>query len=413
MRCRRCFLPGKDCPVKKLAIVVGCLCALSGLGCSSSSPPSSSPQITLLTRAALPASVTACYDGAASFASDVGAVNNDGVFAGDIQANPAEGSGCLQHAYLWNGGSSRFEVIPFATLPDPTLEVLGERVAVLSTGLVSGGITFVASDNPDQPLEIATFNDHLAPSLIPGTNYVFGVSENSRFITGTNIGEQPLLFDHALGEAYNLTIGGVVLSRAMLVGVSNEGIAVGSRPQESSVFDVAIVCSASTVSCADVVGGEIDGVNALFQSISSNGLFLYGFFEQNAETQLFSVSPTTHEVTALDPGYFIGTLSPATDDGTLVVHDGGPVAFLFVLHPDGSHAIYSVAELADRLALPSNVSVREAYLSPNGKFVAFDVDDFGPDDVFAAKVYFPSGVTSYAITNLTPVTSTGAQPLWP
>ncbi len=137
------------------------------------------PVTTLLTESQLNEPTKECYRTMESYSSNVVAVNNNGVVAGSIQSNPS--IGCMQQGYLWNNSKNKFSVIPPLSFED--FKVTGVRLAALSSNLISGGITFTANG-----YEFATINTHLIPNnLINNWNYVYGISEQGQYITGTTL----------------------------------------------------------------------------------------------------------------------------------------------------------------------------------------------------------------------------------
>lgn len=372
------------------------------------------PVVTYLTESNMPTSVTQCYDGASSFVSNVSAINNNGVMTGAIQANPE--SGCLQQDYLFGNNGNQLQVIPPLKLANTSLEFTGARTAAISSNLITTGITF-ASDGSPSPYELATYNNYLTPYEISGANYMIGISENGTFIAGYNMGGQPTLFNTLLASAYNLTFNNVPMSGTMITAVSNVGIAVGSMEQKDSSsedsFAAGILCSAATKSCSYIVGGTIVGYNAYVNSISSNSKWIYGYANNAGETQLFNVNLDTFAVTPLEQGF--NDVPNPTIDNNVVTNTGDIIVKssdtgeLYLLVPSNSTAsensLYSIDDLAANLNLPSNVSLSDAYLSPNGNYIAFDVTDYEDANLFGVKVYFPNGIASYVAANLTPLST--------
>jgi hypothetical protein len=304
-------------------------------------------------------------------------------------------------------------------LPSPSsnLQITGARTAAISTNLITTGITF-ASDGSPSPYEVATYNNYLTPYQISDANYMIGISENGTFTAGFNIGGQPTLFNTLLAQSYNLTFNGSPMSDTMLTGVSNVGIAAGSMSQKSSsdaedAFKSGILCFATTKSCSYIVGGPSVSYDAYVNAISSNSKWIYGFANNAGDTQLFNVNLDTFAVTPLEQGFDdvpnpIIQNNVVTDTGDLIIKSDG-TGKLYLLVPSNLTAsennLYSIDDLAAKLNLPDNVSLEDAYLSPNGNYIAFDVVDYGDANLFGVKIYFPNGIANYVSANLTPLTT--------
>lgn len=389
---------------RRMQINIVCLLSLITLmACNggTSANSSNSPIITTMTISNMPESVRVCYESALSFSSDVVAINNNGVMTGMIKSQT--GSGCIQQDYLFGNNGSQLEIIPLYNFSNTNLTATGARNSGISTNLITIGITF-ASDGSPSPFEFATYNNYLTPKLIENTNYLIGVSENGTFAAGFDLGGNPTLFNTALGLAYNLTYNNLPLSGASgLYAVSNSGIA-GGMLGDISGNTSGILCFAENKACSYVVGGPSGGFSANIRSVSSNSRWIYGFAYFDNYTQLFSVNLETFAVTPLYNDLIIRNLV-VSDTGDIVVRDNDSKSYLLVpLNITASeNSLYSMSDLAAQLNLPSNLDLTNAYISPNGKYLAFDVSDFGTDDLFGLRIYFPDGIANYVQNNLTPV----------
>lgn len=369
---------------------------------------STTPVITLLTESGLAEAAQKCYNTLKNYNSNILVVNNNGVVSGSIDSDPD--SGCLQHGFLWSSSDSQFLIIPLLTIPG--FNITGARISVLSTNLVSGGITFAPG------YEFATFNNYLTPSnLIIDWNYVFGVSEQGQYITGTTLVGSYLFFDTAAGQQIELTYNNIPLQLnqfpVALYSSSNSGIAVGQLIE--SKINTGIICQASTKVCTQVAGGADKGYNAIISSISSDGRIIYGWAyalgSQNS-TQLFSINPATNYVTPLFESFYVDSQDKVvTDNGIVVVIKDGTSELYF--YDPAVKGFYSIQELANKLSLPQNVSLENAYLSPNGNYLAFDVSNY-KNNIFGVKIFFPSGIANYLENNLSVIIpdNTHVQAAW-
>ncbi|MDD3267455.1 MAG: hypothetical protein PHC75_09800 [Burkholderiales bacterium] len=384
-------------------------------GGNNTSPTNTNPVITLLTESNMPTAVTECYHGASSFISDVSAINNNGVMTGTIQANPE--SGCLQKEYLFGNNGNQLQVIPLLQLPpDSDLQLTGAITSAISSNLITAGITFASKVDDPSPYELATYNNYLMPNIIAGANYLIGVSENGTFIAGYNIGGQPTLFNTILSQEYNLTFNNIPMQNTQITSVSNIGIAAGnilqSTPDSNDSFSSGIICSSTTKSCSYIVGGATTEFDASINAISSNSKWIYGYATHDNSNQIFNVNLETFAVTQLEKGFDdianpILNNNVVTDTGDIIVKDDdtSKLYLLVPLTPTASeNNLYSIDDLAAKLNLPDNVSLTNAYLSPNGNYIAFDVIDYGSSNLFGVKVYFPNGIANYVSQNLTPLT---------
>lgn len=380
-----------------IVLLYGC-----GAGASSAKniPDNNAPQVTLFSTTSLSKSIVNC----SNFNSNVAAINNNGVVAGFI-TSPHESNSlqCVQHDYLWDSESSNsLSIIPFPdTLPIPE-EVTGASIAALSTNLISAGITFinmtVSSTYPD---EFASYNQNLLPNIINGWNYIFGVSENGQFLVGTNLGGNLLLFDTTLKQPAALTLDGTPLAGAAeLISVSNDGTAVGIYNDTTiSPNGIAIICKNTTQNCYII--DESDAYSSSARSISSNGQIIYGVrLDNHGNNTIFQVNPETYATTTLFDNYTIYHHYNVTNNGIiLVTPDSGDSYFIYV----PKIGVYSVSTLINNLHLPSNIDPTTATISPNGKYIAFDVSTYTNNNIIGAKVFFPLGIESYLSKNITSI----------
>lgn len=390
-------------------IVISLLSVLTLVACNggttSPSPSSSnSPVITTMTISNMPNSVHGCYESAVSFISDVAAINNNGIMTGTILSQTD--LGCMQHDYLFGNNGSQLQVIPLYNFTDQDIIATGARTAAISTNLITVGITFV-SDSSGFSYEWATYNNNLISELLVGTNYLTGVSENGTFAAGFNLGGNPKLFNTTLGLLYNLSYNNQPFpGTSGLYAVSNSGIAGGMVGDSSGGEASAMLCFAENKSCSYIVGGESAGFGAVIRSVSSNSKWIYGLAEIGNQTQLFNVNLATFAVTPLYKDLMILN-SVVSDSGDIIVTDKNFNTYLLV--PSNATAsennLYSINDLATQLNLPKNLDLANAYISPNGKYLAFDVSEYGSSDLFGLKIYFPDGIASYVQNNLTPVSS--------
>lgn len=393
--------------MNRLVRIVAALFALSAVQAASAAQPEvqsvrsrRGAEVTFLTRADLPVPMTLC-EWRSGGMHEIAAVNNDGIVAGMAQASLLRG--CPLRGYLWDASADAVNLIAFPALPVAlNAPVTALRVAALSTtGLVSGGMTIVA--NPfGAPLELATYANGLTSHLIPNFSSVFGVSNSGRYLSGFNEVQVPLLVDlEQSPDPIEVKLGDAFVESTILYKVSDTGVAVGSML--TGDINSGIICLAATASCQLVLGDPAQGFLAFIQGISSDGEHIYGFVnDDNLRYQLFSVSPTTYDVTPLEPGYLTDPFSPVTDDGTLVILDAAYAPYLFVPSADGSHAIYDVQTLVRKLGLPNGVSAESIVLSPNGGYAVFGMTSTSRD-IVAARVYFPEGIGNWAKENLRPV----------
>jgi len=335
--------------------------------------------------------------------SNVTAVNNNGVVAGSIKSGA--NNGCLQQGYLWNSNDNTFMIIN--PLEVPNYSTSGFRLSVLSTDLISGGITFTSNNS-----ELATENNFLTPSnSIIKWNYVFGISENGQYITGTTPYGSYLFFDTKQQQQIDLSYNPpltLAQHTAELISVANNGIAVGSIIESN--ISRALICDATSKSCNAVAGGIDNNYKAWASSISANGKFIYGYALSldNTSSQIFSVDVTTHAIKPLFESYFI-TNSITTNDGVIIVVNlrSNELAF----YNQATNHLYSVQDLAQQLHLPDNVDISTASLSPNGHFLVFDVSDYRYN-TFAVRVFFPQGVARYVENNLVAIPQPAQRAAW-
>lgn len=378
-----------------IAILYAC-----GAGSSSSATPtiSNTPKITLFSMLNLTKSIVNC----ANFNSNVAAINNNGIVAGFIMSPKNNDSlQCQQHDYLWNSESSNsLSIIPLPNSPFPAQEeVFGARIAALSTNLISAGIAFAG--NPQDVVQFASYNQNLLPYIINSGDEVLGVSENGQFLAGANsMTEELLLFNTILKQPTTLTLDGKpFIGGAELISVSNNGTAVGIYNDTNiSQNGIAIICKNATQNC-QIVDKSNQYISSV-RSISSDGQIIYGVQRNNNDNTIFQVNPVTYSITPLFKGYTIYLHYNVTDSGAiLVTPDAGDSYFIYV----PKIGVYSVATLIHNLHLPSNIDSRTATLSPNGKYIAFDVSSYTNNQVIGAKVFFPLGIERYLKDNIIPI----------
>jgi hypothetical protein len=346
-----------------------------------------------------------------SFVANVQAVSNDGVVGGFVMSKLGSSS-CLQRVFRWN--ISGFTIVPFPPMPPNTNAIAG-RIAVISTNNVTGGITFECqgSTSCPNPFEAATASGPASQFVINGWNYVFGISENGTWITGTNFAGQPLLYNVTTKKPVSLTLNGAPIFDAILSSASNTGLAVGYR--NVSQMQNGMICITAGP-CQEIDKGT-SAYRALIKGISSDGSYIYGFHSyepaRNRITRVTKNSSGNYVVTETSLPFFMDR-GDVTDKGTIAVPSGsgGPgSAYYFVLWDPKTayYHVYSVAGLIAKLGLGSNVDQGSVALSPNGKYISFNVPvtTVGPTTLIGYSVYFENGIEAYLMGHLAAVKGGG------
>jgi hypothetical protein len=346
--------------------------------------------------------------GCDTIVSDVGPVSNNGVVAGYISVKDASDAECRPHVFTWSLDNFKyaFSIVPFPVLPGKEI-AQGERVAVLSTNKVTGGITFGCMvDGCPSPDEFAAYNTPTIQSVISGWNYVFGISENGAYIVGTNLGGQPLLFNTLTGQPIPLTLAGAPLTGSALDSVSNTGVAVGSGNNNG------LICGPSgTCQYADMGSSQY---SASIRLISSDGSLLYGVhhYQNNRDviTKITKEGSGNYVVSETSLPYAIfnsNASSNVTNKGAMVVTEQAQSYYIALPDPKShNYLVYSVDDLLNKLHLGSSgIAQNSASLSPNGKYLAFTVNQASGAkiDVIGYRLFFNEGIESYLINNLSPV----------
>jgi hypothetical protein len=346
-----------------------------------------------------------------SLQANVQAVSNDGIVGGYVTSKLGTG-GCLPRVFRWNNNG--FTIVPFPPMP-PNTNAVGGRIAVISTTNVTGGITFECQGamSCPSPFEAATASRPTTQTVINGWNYVFGISENGAWITGTNLGGQPLLYNVATGNPVTLTLKGVTMLNAALSSVSDAGLAVGFRLDPQLKSNNGMICI-SAGACQEI-DMATSSHSALIKSISSNGAYIYGFHSyaqsRNVLTAITKNSSGAYVVIETPLPYVIFPRTDVTDKGTLVATANN--RYYFVLPglntpPQNNYTVYTVASLIAKLGLGANVAQGSIALSPNGKYISFNVPvtGAGATTLIGYRAYFESGIETYLKSNLSPIDPT-------
>ncbi|MEN9946226.1 MAG: hypothetical protein RLZZ293_612 [Pseudomonadota bacterium] len=348
-------------------------------------------KVTYLYESMLPISAQQCFHKLPMYTSNLTAVNNNGVVAGSLLV----GDDCLQHGYLWDAKKNTFEIIPFPTLTGNYTTIVGSRISSLSTNLVTGGITFTDPNVPGNH-EYATYNNYFSPWVMLGWNYVFGVSEDGKYVVGSNFAGQPLLWDVINNQSIALTISGNPILRSMLSSVSNNGIVAAQLSQNG--YTNSLICKASTGTCEIVDGGKEMGYDSYLNSITHDGRFAYGWQRNGSGTHLYKLNVQTNQISLLIDNYYIPIVQNP-DSGVLVVHsinDDYPSIYV-----ESSNKVYLLQDLLDKLHISSqNIALSSIRISPNSKYLTFDVTEYA-NQLFGVKIYFPLGIATYLNNNLT------------
>ena len=348
-----------------------------------------------------------------SLQANVQAVSNNGVVGGYVTSKLGS-SGCLPRVFRWT--TSGYTIVPFPPMP-PNTNAIGGRIAVISTNNVTGGITFgcLRSMSCPTPLEAATASGPTSQSVINGWNYVFGISENGTWITGTNSGRQPLLYNVTTRKPVSLTLNGVSMLDTALSSASNAGLAVGFRLDPKSKKQNGMICT-SAGPCQEIDRGT-SAYGALIKAISSNGSYIYGFHSyapnRNVITTVTKNSSGNYVVRETSLPYLMFR-ADVTDKGAIVVRTGSGSRYYFAL-PDpkaptrNDYLVYSVAGLIARLGLGGKVQQLSVALSPNGKYISFNVPvtTGGAKTLIGYRVYFENGIEAYLMNNLSAVKGVG------
>lgn len=366
---------------------------------SSTTQSNESPVVTLLTTSQLSESTLQCYESLSVYTFNVGAVNNNGVVAGDAQSDPS--NNCLQSGYLWNSTESQFTIIPpISSIPSYT--VTGASIDVISTNLVTGGITY-ATKNGDG-YEFATYYTDLTSHLIFDSNYGTGISEDGHYLVGYTLFGTPLLYDtitQTQNESLTYESALIAPPQEMAVySVSNTGVAVASLILSPTV-QVGTYCINSTSVCTSVTPAESNNLGFL-RTITPDGSLMYGYtISPTNKFQIFSFTPATNTIKPLVDNYFIQD-DIMTSDGTVVISKADQSSTS--IYVGQNNKIYSLKTLESQLALPSNTGLTDAYLSPNGNYLTLNTSTYA-GEILGIKIYFPQGITTYLIQNQTPESS--------
>lgn len=345
--------------------------------------------------------------------ANVQAVSNDGVVGGYVTSKLGT-SPCLPRVFRWN--TSGYTIVPYPPMP-PGTNAIGGRIAVISTNNVTGGITFECQGSMScpSPFEAATASAPTSQWVINGWNYVFGISENGTWITGTNLGGQPLLYNVTTKKPVSLTLNGAAIVNASLSSVSNAGLAVGSHDVQQPNTQNGMICI-TTGPCQEIDKGTT-AYRALIKAISSNGSYIYGFHayaqNRNVITAVTKNGSGGYVVTETSLPYVMFPRADVTDKGAIVVTTASGSAYYFVLPgpktpTQNSYLVYSVAGLISKLGL-AGVQQNSVALSPNGKYLSFNVPvtTGGASTLIGYSVYFQDGIEAYLMSQLTAVKDAG------
>ncbi len=364
------------------------------IGCNSGSVNKQkdiNPEITNFTAANLSKAATDCYNDPLGYSSQVGAVNNNGVVAGAMQVKKSDK--CIQQSYMW-GNDLKF--IPLVNNTEK-FTITGTRLSVISTNLITGGITF-AEDSQLGAYEFATYNNIMKPFILDGYNYVLGISENGQYLVGINLGGQPLNYDTVNESEINLTYNGEP-AMGMFVTVSNKGL-IGASIINKGANNDAALCQESSGICTAVTMDESKDM-AFITSIASQNQYIFGFYNKSGDTSVFSVNPDTYKGTTIAKlKGFIANENSVTDKGALIASNGNNSKQVIYLSQNDQ--MYSVSELVNKLNLTKSIAHNSIAVSPNGKYISFDVKDYN-SNILMVKVYFPNGIEEYLLKNIKPL----------
>ncbi|PYQ31667.1 MAG: hypothetical protein DMF56_00740 [Acidobacteria bacterium] len=297
----------------------------------------------------------------------------------------------------------------------PNTNAIAGRIAVISTNNVTGGITFECQGSMScpSPFEAATASGPASQFVINGWNYVFGISENGTWITGTNFAGQPLLYNVTTKKPVSLTLNGASILDAILSSASDAGLAVGFRNVSQPQTQNGMICITAGP-CQEIDRGTT-AYRALLKGISSNGSYLYGFHSyeptRNFITRVTKNSSGSYVVTETSLPYLMNR-GDVTDKGAIAVATGSSSAYYFVL-PDPTtptrYLVYSVAGLISKLGLGSNIEQNSVALSPNGKYISFNVPvtTVGATTLIGYSVYFENGIEAYLMSHLSALKGVG------
>lgn len=366
------------------------------IGCNSGSinkQKDTSPVITNFTASNLSKAATECYNDPSGYSSQVGAVNNNGVVAGSMQVKKSDK--CIQQSYLWDNN------LKFIPLVEDTerFTITGARLSVISTNLITGGITFAEDSNSRLgAYEFATYNNAMRPLILGGYNYVLGISENGQYLVGINIGGQPLNYDTVNESEIKLTYNNEP-ALGMLYTVSNKGLMGISIINEGANNEAALCQESSGICTAVTIDDSKD--KAFITSIASQNQYIFGFYNNSGDTGVFSVNPDTYKGTTITKlKGFIANANSVTDKGALIASNGNNSKQVIYLSQNDQ--IYSVSDLVNKLNLTKSVANHSIEVSPNGRYIAFDVEDYN-SNILMVKVYFPNGIEEYLIKNIKPL----------
>lgn len=140
---------------------------------------------------------------------------------------------------------------------------------------------------------------------------------------------------------------------------------------------------------------------AFINSIASQNQYIFGFYNKSGYSSIFSVNLNTYKGTTIEKlKGFSTNANSVTDKGALIAineRDSNRVIYL-----SQNDQIYSVSELVNKLNLTKSVADYSIEVSPNGKYIAFDVKDYN-SDILMVKVYFPNGLEEYLKKNIKPL----------
>lgn len=360
--------------------------------------PKSTPIVSRIVVTSSSAPFAGCTP--SSLQANVQAVSNDGVVGGYVTSKLGSG-GCLPRVFRWN--TSGYTIVPFPKMP-PNTYASGGRIAVISTNNVTGGITFECqgSQTCPSPFEAATASGPTTQNVINGWNYVFGISENGTWITGTNLGGQPLLYNVPANKAVSLTLNGAAMTGASLGSVSNAGLAVGTHATSQTHIQNGMICTTAGP-CQEIDKGTTT-YNALLKAISTNGTYIYGWHAYGQNKNVITTAAKNGSgawvVTETSLPYVMFPRADVTDKGTIVVTPGtGPNYYFALVGPKTTtqnyYLVYSVASVIAKLGL-TGAQQNTVAMSPNGKYISFNVPVVGSaSTLIGYRVYFENGIEDY------------------
>jgi hypothetical protein len=369
--------------MKAPKLIISCIGLLLGIN---DTVMAANPQITYLTRKNFTVGIKACSDTEA-FVEKSNVINNFGVISGSIASMLPSGE-CAEHAFLW-GQNEILQVVPLLTLTDNS--VIANTISSISSNNYTTGINFV--ETVQDKYELGALNLGLYPhTALLTENYPQQISENGKFVTGFNLGGQ--IFIYSVDEekmATNFKINGKELPAATLVSIDNSGLAVG-RIEDDAVNDFApLICDYTKEQCAKLQFDHQQFTSCFLSGISAKGKYIMGHCLTAINPSLVKFDLQRRQLILIPNTTGFHSPMNLTDDGVTVISDQQQNKFLYDY---STQQVFTLADLVQKLRLPSNINAAKVSLSPNGKYAVFDSINYSTKN-YAARVFFPKGIKQY------------------